>query len=90
MKDSHVDSGSETSAGGPPSIASSLLLRLKAQDAEAWKRLVRLYGPVVYGWCRRAGLRAEDAEDVGQEVFQAVARNIGSFRRERPGDPCRS
>jgi RNA polymerase sigma-70 factor (ECF subfamily) len=71
------------------SIGSSLLVRLKAQDVEAWQRLVRLYGTLVYSWCRRKGLHSEDAEDVGQEVFQALSRNIGSFRRDQPGDSFR-
>jgi RNA polymerase sigma-70 factor (ECF subfamily) len=48
--------------------------------------VVELYGPAVYRWCRRAGLDADDAADVGQEVFAAVARTIGSFRKEGPKD----
>jgi RNA polymerase sigma-70 factor (ECF subfamily) len=43
---------------------------------------VLLYGPLVYRWCRRAGLREEDAQDVGQEVFAAVARAIGEYRHQ--------
>jgi RNA polymerase sigma-70 factor (ECF subfamily) len=74
---------------GSASIASSLLVQLRSQDPQAWQQLVGLYGPVVYRWCRRGGLHAEDAADVGQEVFLAVARYIGSFRRERPADSFR-
>jgi RNA polymerase sigma-70 factor (ECF subfamily) len=55
----------------------------------AWERLVNLYGPLVYRWCLRAGLQPADAADVGQEVFLAVARSIGQFRREREGDSFR-
>jgi RNA polymerase sigma-70 factor (ECF subfamily) len=36
-----------------------------------------------------AGLQGEDAGDVAQEVFSAVARGIGGFRRERAGDTFR-
>jgi RNA polymerase sigma-70 factor (ECF subfamily) len=43
---------------------------------------VLLYGPLVYRWCRRAGLREEDARDVGQEVFIAVARSIGEYQHQ--------
>lgn len=70
----------------PGSISSTLLQRVKQQRPEAWERLVDLYGPIVYRWCRQSGLRREDAADVVQEVFRAVARQIGSFRRDRPGD----
>ena len=67
----------------------SLLQRLKARDESGWQRLLTLYGPAVYGWCRKAGLSEQDAADVGQEVFAAVSRNIADFRRERPGDSFR-
>jgi RNA polymerase sigma-70 factor (ECF subfamily) len=65
------------------------LLRVKSRQAEAWQRLVQLYGPLVYQWCRRSSLQADDAADVGQEVFVAVANSITGFRRDRPGDSFR-
>jgi RNA polymerase sigma-70 factor (ECF subfamily) len=67
-----------------------LLVRVRSQDQAAWQRLVSLYTPLVYRWCRAAGLQAADAADVGQEVFRAVARKIGDFRRDRPGDSFRA
>jgi RNA polymerase sigma-70 factor (ECF subfamily) len=70
-------------------MSSSLLQRLRSQEDQAWGRLVALYGPTVLGWCRRAGLSAEDAEDVRQDVFRAVVRSIGDFRRDRPSDSFR-
>jgi RNA polymerase sigma-70 factor (ECF subfamily) len=60
------------------------LLRVQADDRAAWERLVSLYSPLVYYWCRQARLQADDAADVGQEVFQAVARKIADFRRGGP------
>jgi len=70
----------------PSSISSTLLERLKADDPEAWTRLVTLYGPVVYRWCRQAGVAEDDAPDLVQEVFAGVAQYVRSFRRDRPGD----
>jgi RNA polymerase sigma-70 factor (ECF subfamily) len=58
-------------------------------DGLAWERLLKLYGPTVVGWCRRAGVSAEDAADIRQEVFLAVARGIVGFRRDRPADSFR-
>lgn len=63
--------------------------KIQGRDALAWRRLMDLFGPTVYSWCRRAGLKAEDAADVGQEVFQAVATHIADFRRTSPGDTFR-
>lgn len=75
------------SMGGPPAEPSSgLLERVKVQDQSAWERLVRLYSPLVYRWCRQGGVSATDAADVGQEVFRAVARKVSDFRRDRDGD----
>lgn len=76
-------------AGAPSSTSLSLLERVKSQDQEAWRRLVQLYGPLVYQWCRRWHLGAEDVADVFQEVFQAVAVQIANFHRDRPGDTFR-
>jgi RNA polymerase sigma-70 factor (ECF subfamily) len=62
-------------------MSSSLLDRLVERDAEAWKRVVRLFYPLVRGWCQRGGLGPEDAADVAQEVFRALAGNVVRFRR---------
>lgn len=63
-------------------MSSSLLQRLRDRDPDAWRRLVRLYYPLVRHWCLRAGLRTEDAADVAQEVFRALAGNVVRFDRD--------
>src|SRR6476660_6885017 len=77
------------SASSPTGSSDSLVARLKLRDALAWERLSQLFGPVVYGWARRAGLQDSDAADVTQEVFHAVAQQIDAFRKEQPGDSFR-
>lgn len=62
------------------STSPSLLRRVRRFETDAWTRLSALYGPVVYGWCRRAGLQSSDAADAVQEVFRSVFRGIGEFR----------
>lgn len=69
--------------------ATSLLARAAGRQVDAWARLVSLYGPLVYGWCRRWGLQASDAENVGQEVFLRVSAKLAEFRCDRPGDSFR-
>jgi RNA polymerase sigma-70 factor, ECF subfamily len=71
-------------AAEPSSISSTLLEQIRAHRPEAWQRLVDLYGPVVYRWCRQLGIGRADAADVVQEVFAAVAGGAGRFRRETP------
>ena len=78
--------GSQGDASKPSSISSTLLDQLRSRRPEAWQRLVRLYGPVTYRWCRRSNLTAEDAADVVQEVLSAVMVHLPDFRRDRPED----
>ena len=66
----------------PSHTKSSLVEGVKLQQPEAWVRLVHLCGPMVYGWCRRAGLREQDAADVVQETFRSVATGIARFHRQ--------
>jgi RNA polymerase sigma-70 factor (ECF subfamily) len=79
------------SSSDPPSSATSpsLLARVRAGEASAWDRIVTLYAPLVYHWCRRARLQAHDVEDVFQEVFQAVLTHIAEFKKSRPSHTFR-
>lgn len=67
----------------------TLLQRARGRDDEAWRRLHYLYAPSVSRWLGGWGVHGADADDLGQQVFQAVARGIESFRREREGDTFR-
>lgn len=57
----------------------TLLGRVKVDDQDAWGLLTRLYGPIVYSWCRNMGLQPDDVEDVGQEVFRVVLIKLDTF-----------
>lgn len=72
-----------------PITSLSLLARAKAQEPAAWNRIVDLYAPLVYSWCRSQGLQEADALDVGQEVFRAVYIHLTAYHRDRPGDSFR-
>ncbi len=91
---SNLGSFSEPTSSGErpqPSTATSrsLLERIKADDAVAWDRLISLYAPLAYRWCRRWDLPDQEIADVLQEVFQSVATHIASFRKDREGDTFR-
>jgi RNA polymerase sigma-70 factor (ECF subfamily) len=64
----------------PPSTSVSLIERVRGREPAAWNRLSAIYGPLVYRWCRRAGLQEADAADVLQEVFRALLTGIADFR----------
>jgi RNA polymerase sigma-70 factor (ECF subfamily) len=67
----------------------TLLERARRQDEQAWRGLLHLYGPLVLRWCAHRGVVGPDADDLSQEVFQAVAARLADFRRDRPGDTFR-
>ena len=73
-----------------PSLSTSLLDRVQQMEPDAWARLVTVFSPIVYRWCRQSGLIAQDATDVVQEVFSSVARGIGNFERAKKEGSFRS
>ncbi len=73
----------------PQLTSPTLLQRARDGDQRGWERLVWLYGPLVYNWCRRAGLSNEDSGDISQEVFATLATKLDQFRKTRPGDSFR-
>ncbi len=82
-----------TSSGESPqpstATSRSLVERIKADDAAGWDRLISLYAPMAYRWCRRWDLPEQEIADVLQEVFQSVGTHIASFRKDREGDTFR-
>jgi RNA polymerase sigma-70 factor, ECF subfamily len=72
-----------------PSTSVSLLERVREHEPQAWEEFTHLYGPMIYWWTRRAGLKAEDAADILQNVFLSVSRNIHRLSIEGPGDSFR-
>lgn len=64
------------------SVTSSLLTRAKNLDDDAWRRLVRIYSPLIYGWCRKSSLNREDAADVGQNIWVKVHNSLDTFQLE--------
>lgn len=76
---------SSVSAGRSGSTSLSLIQRVQIDDALAWDRLARIYGPVVFQWATDLGLQTSDAADVMQEVFVALAASVAEFRRDTQG-----
>ncbi len=58
----------------------SLLQRLKSWDDQAsWQQFFDMYGKMIYGLARRAGLSDADAQDAVQETIIAVAKKLPQF-----------
>ena len=83
----HAGGGSGSS--DPDSTSTSLLRQVKDQDPGAWERLGELYGPMVYAWCRQAGLGEADISDVVQNVFSSVFKSVARFQRDGPNGSFR-
>lgn len=71
------------------STSSSLIRRAIRDDATAWHRLVRQYGPLAYNYARNLGLTPEESADVAQETLTAVYLSLNRFKREQETDGFR-
>lgn len=63
---------------------SSLLSRLRhASDAASWQHFFDNYGRLIYQVCRRAGLDAQEADEVAQETIVSVSQELPKFKFDR-------
>ncbi|MEZ5305207.1 MAG: sigma-70 family RNA polymerase sigma factor [Verrucomicrobiales bacterium] len=72
----------ENAKNRKPGIDTSATLLMRVRDAEdeaAWGEFVRLYAPFVFNYCLRRGLQPADAEDLTQEVMNAMPRGVRAF-----------
>lgn len=86
-------SGQVSQIGQPhehPTASTGLLLGIQRMAPGDWSRLVMTFGPIVYAWSRRAGVREDDCPDLVQNVFLTVAKGVGTFRRVKTEGSFRS
>jgi RNA polymerase sigma-70 factor (ECF subfamily) len=69
----------------PSTTAPSLLAAARDGHSDAWQQIVHLYGPLIYGWCRRVGRQSADAADATQDVLMSVSRDLHRFDPEIAG-----
>ncbi len=62
-----------------------LAARCLAGDAQAWEKLARTQHRRIYGICYRFTGSQSDAEDLTQEAFLKMYRNLGSFDPAKGG-----
>jgi RNA polymerase sigma-70 factor (ECF subfamily) len=61
----------------------SLLDRLRhGPDPASWDRLVRLYDPLIRGWLGRYGVQPADLDDLLQDVFGTLLKELPAFRHD--------
>lgn len=65
--------------GDTPTRPSLLLQIREPGNHAAWETFVRIYIPLIHGYCRRHELQDADAADVAQEVMRSVMSAIRRF-----------
>src|SRR5262245_43506147 len=64
----------------------SLLLRARQGEESAWRRLVDLYRPLIFGWLVKRQVLPQDAEDLTQDVLAVLMKELPRFEHAgRPG-----
>lgn len=61
----------------------ALLQAVRAEEPDAWERMLDAFGPLVLATARNAGLRGGDVEDVFQLTWMALHRSVP--RIQEPG-----
>lgn len=67
----------------PHTTSTSILVRLRHQEPDAWSYFDTIYRPYIAGVCR--GLQIADRDDVVQQVLLKVHKAIENFDRQRKG-----
>ena len=68
----------------------SVLERARQMQPEAWSKIAFIYTPLIKGWCQRQGLQHDSIQNVVQEVFLSVAKNLETFRPKYESGSFRS
>ena len=64
-------------SGDLSSVSTAALVeRCLRNDSRAWEELVQRYARLVHSVAGRHGLTSDEVDDVGQEVFLALAQNL--------------
>jgi RNA polymerase sigma factor (sigma-70 family) len=58
----------------------TLVIRARDGDRDAWDQLVERFAPLVWSICRRYRLSLADAEDVNQTVWLVLVEQLGNLR----------
>ncbi len=74
----------------PFSTSTSLLNQVRSGEKLAWYRLVNIYSPLIVLWSRQHGMKAQDTEDIVQNVSVAIERHIEEFGRDRSENSFRA
>ena len=63
-----------------PSTSLSLLERAQNGQEESWRDIKLLYTPLIYYWCRRAGVEGRDAEEIWANVLGKTFEKLPGFQ----------
>lgn len=65
-----------------PSTSPSLIRNARAGNEQAWSELVMIYGPLVLRWTNKYRIDRADEEDIAQNVFLTVSKNLQYFGQD--------
>ena len=69
------------------SDAELVLLSLEKKDSKAFRELVNRYGQLIYNYAHRMAQKPEQSEEITQDVFMKVYKNLDKYDTQRPFKP---
>jgi RNA polymerase sigma-70 factor (ECF subfamily) len=69
----------------PTSVSLLNRLRTAGPDADDWRRLQDLYLPLIRSWLRHLPGLGDEVDDLVQDVFLVLCRELPAFERRRDG-----
>jgi RNA polymerase sigma-70 factor (ECF subfamily) len=67
----------------PTPISLLKQLRKTAEPSHAaWRRFAQLYMPLLFLWARRLGVESQEADDLVQDVFVILVRELPTFQHD--------
>jgi RNA polymerase sigma-70 factor (ECF subfamily) len=64
-----------------PGFEEVIIRRIEEGDTDAFRQIVRVYGPRMISYCRSRLHSDEEAQDVAQEIFIRAFKSLSTFRK---------
>ena len=66
---------------GEPGFEEAVIKRIEEGDTDAFRQIIRVYGPRMISYCRSRLHSDDEAQDVAQEIFIRAFKSLPTFKK---------